>query len=68
MNEFPLYRRLCTCSRRAIVRTRKKYGHPYTYNPRGNLLQRLSRETGMPLQQVYVQLMRERAELIRIRQ
>jgi hypothetical protein len=67
MNEFPLYRRLSTRSRRAIVRTNKRYGHPYTYNPRGNLLRRLSRETGMTLEQVYSQLMRERSELIRTR-
>ncbi|MGG6293800.1 hypothetical protein ACQ4M4_05190 [Leptolyngbya sp. AN02str] len=67
MTEAPLYRRLSTCSRRAIARTHKRFGHPYIYRPRGNLLQRLSRETGMTVDQVYRQLLREREELIRSR-
>jgi transposase len=58
--EIILYYRLSTRSRRALLKTKKSWGRPYYYSPRGNLLERLSRETGMNLEEVYQQLMRER--------
>jgi len=64
--EIELYYLLSTRSKRAMVRQRKKWGHTYQYRPRGTLLERLSRETGMSIDQVYLQLMRERAYMIRI--
>jgi len=64
--EVKLYYLLSTRSKRAMVRERKKWGHPYQYRPRGTLLERLSQETGMSIDQVYTQLMRERAYMIRI--
>ena len=62
-----LYPRLCTRSRRAIVRTIKKFGWPYVYRPRGDLLERLSAETGMSREDVYRQLLAEREELLKNR-
>jgi len=64
--EVKLYYLLSTRSKRAMVRQRKKWGHAYHYIPRGTLLERLSQETGMSIDQVYTQLMRERAYMIRI--
>lgn len=66
MTELILYPKLGTQSRRAIARTRKRFGHPYTYKPRGDLLQRLSAETGMSIQDVYFQLLRERETLLKL--
>ena len=39
-------------------------GRPYSYKPRGNLLVRLSGETGLSLQEVYKKLLEEREFLI----
>lgn len=66
MTELRLYPLLCTRSRRAIKRRKKGFGRPYTYNPRGDLIFRLARETGMTYAAVYDQLMKEREELLRI--
>lgn len=63
--EFLLYPRLQTHSRRALGKSRRRNGMPYTYRPRGTLLKRLSQETGMSLDQVFSQLIKERAELLR---
>lgn len=60
-----LYHQLSTRSRRAIKRTKRKTGYPYTYNPKGNLLERLARDNGMSIDEARHQLMREREELIR---
>jgi len=59
-----LYYRLGTCSRRAITKTRKKYGRPYIYRPRGDLLERLAQETGLSLWDVRQKLYEEREELL----
>lgn len=59
------YPKLSTRSRRAIVREKTKWGRPYYYRPRANLMMRLSRETGMTVGQVYNQLMVERLYLLR---
>jgi hypothetical protein len=62
--ELILYPRLSTRSKRAITRRKKKWGHPYHYSPRGDLLERLSSETGMSIDEVYFQLQRERQYLL----
>lgn len=65
--QLELFPRLSTRSRRAILKTKKKYGHPYTYKPRGDLLERLSQETGKSKEAVYMQLMEEREFLLKNR-
>lgn len=61
-----LYPKLSTRSRRAMMRVRKFNGKPYYYSPRGNLLERLSEETGLNIDQCYHQLMEEREYLLRL--
>ncbi|NJL21646.1 MAG: hypothetical protein HC895_13815 [Leptolyngbyaceae cyanobacterium SM1_3_5] len=67
MTDLILWPLLATCSRRAIRRKTKRFGHPYTYKPRGDLLVRLSRQTGLTHEEVFFQLLREREELLRDR-
>lgn len=62
--ELELYKRLSTRSRRAMKREKGKCGKIYRYQPRWNLLQRLSEETGLSTEQVYQQLQRERLYLL----
>lgn len=59
-----LYPKLSTRSRRAFWRTGTYQKRPGGYNPRGDLLARLSRETGQTFDATYEQLMRERAYLL----
>lgn len=54
------YARMGTTSRRALVRTKKRLGQPYEYRPRITLLNRLSDELGMSVEQVADQIQRER--------
>ncbi len=65
MTELRLYSQLSTCSRRAIRRKNGRFGHPYDYRPRGNLLARLASANSMPVVEVYAQLLREREILLR---
>lgn len=60
-----LYPRLSTRSRRAIKRSRGRWGNPYEYRPRGNLVARLAREMGWSREQVYDRLAEERDYLLR---
>lgn len=62
--EIRLYHLLGTTSQRAIRRKKGAFGRPYYYRPRGNLLERLARETGLTKDQVYDQLMKERDEFL----
>jgi hypothetical protein len=64
--QLVLYPKLCTRSKRAITKRKKQWGHDYIYNPRGNLLERLSQETGLNIEQVYLQLIREREYLLNL--
>ena len=59
------YSKLSTCSKRAFLRTKRKSGKPYRYLPRPRLLVRLSRESGLSIEQARDQLFRERAEILR---
>jgi len=65
MTRIFLYPQLSTCSKRAITRLRKRFGMPYEYRPRGNLLERLARDNDLTKEQVYQQLLRERREILR---
>lgn len=58
------YPKLSTRSKKALARKNKKWGHPYKYKPRGTLLVRLARETGMTMTQVRSQLEKEREYLL----
>lgn len=60
-----LYPLLQTKSRKALLKTSKRFGHSYHYNPRGDLLERLSRQTGMTVEQVHDQLCKERLHLLK---
>lgn len=62
--ELLLYPRLSTCSKRAIRRTNRSYGRPYEYRPYGNLVRRLSQETGQSSEWVIDQLLKERQYLL----
>lgn len=59
-----LYPRLSTRSKKAVTRKNGRWGKPYFYRPRGRLLERLARETGMTINQVRSQLEKEREYLI----
>jgi hypothetical protein len=62
--DLTLYPRLSTRSKKALTRKNGYWGRPYFYRPRGTLLLRLSRETGLTIDQVRSQLEREREYLI----
>lgn len=63
--QLQAYQRLSTRSRRAITKTKGRFGHAYHYRPRGNLLERLSRELGITKEQAYSLLMQEREYLLK---
>lgn len=66
--ELIFYPNLGTRSKRALVRmNRRGFKKPGThvYRPKGTLLQRLSRESGMTIDQVHTQLQKERAYLLK---
>lgn len=54
-------------SQKAILRVRKKWGHPYRYNPRKQLITRLSEQLQMSETEIVEQLEREREFLLRNR-
>jgi hypothetical protein len=59
-----LYLKLSTRSKKALIRKTGRWGKPYFYRPRGSLLERLAKETGMSVSQVRSQLEKERQYLI----
>lgn len=59
-----LYSKLNIRSKKALTRKVGRWGKPYIYRPRGCLLERLARETGMTIYQVRSQLDKERQYLI----
>jgi hypothetical protein len=59
-----LYPKLSTRSKKALTKKNGRWGKPYVYRPRGYLLERLARETGMTIHQVKTQLEKEREYLI----
>lgn len=62
--ELLIYPRLQTDSQKAMKRTKKKWGHSYTYVPRKDLLNRLCHELGMDEDSVIIQIAKE-AEYVR---
>jgi len=65
--DLMLYPKLGTRSKRALLRTnRRGFKKPgtHSYSPKGTLLLRLARETGMTIHQVHSQLQKERAYLL----
>lgn len=46
-----------------MLKTKTRYGRPHYYQPRMRLLERLSRELNMSIEQVMDQIQRERAYL-----
>lgn len=51
-------------SKRAILRTRKRWGHPVGYSPRRILVERLASELNLSPEAVIVQLQKEREFLL----
>lgn len=51
---------LSTCSKRALLRRRGRYGNPYQYRPQRRLVLRLAYEFRMTETQVLEQLVKER--------
>lgn len=59
-----LYSLLSTRSRRSLLRRSRRYGHPYQYRPRADLLARLAQATGRTTEQVEVALLDLRRDLL----
>ncbi len=59
-----IYPLLSTCSKRAFIKTKQRWGKPYQYSPRGDLLIRLSRELNMTKEQVLDQIYEERRYIL----
>ncbi len=66
--ELIIYPRLGTTAKKAIRRVRKKWGHPYNYNPRQILINRLCNELNWTEEQVKRQIAEERKFLTKYRQ
>jgi len=62
--DLTLYPKLSTRSKKALTRKNGRWGKPYIYRPRGCLLERLARETGLTIYQVREKLQKEREYLI----
>ncbi len=63
----PIYDRLNARSQKAMRRVRKRWGHPYQYNPRQILINRLCNELGLTEEEVREQIVKEREFLTRYR-
>jgi hypothetical protein len=59
-----LYPKLGTDSKKALTRKNGRWGKPYIYRPRGRLLERLAKDTGLTIYQVRSQLEKERQYLL----
>lgn len=62
-----IYPRLGTPSRRAMKKIKGRFGQPYEYRPRFNLVERLSEELGITPAQVLDLIEAEREFLIKSR-
>ena len=63
--EIKLYTKLSTRSRRAFKRKIGRFGIPYVYRPRSNLIDRLSTQMKMSREDVYNQLLKEREFILK---
>lgn len=48
-----------------MTRATKKFGHPYVYRPRGNLIKRLVTRLGWSYDAVINQIQKERKDLLK---
>lgn len=48
-----------------MVRAKSRFGRRYTYRPRGTLLERIAKETGLSVKEVQIQINRERQYLLK---
>lgn len=67
MNErqIRIWQKLSTCSKRAMRKTKKKYGRSYFYNPRGHLLKNIANRFGISVDEAYFDLLAIRKEVLR---
>lgn len=63
--ELVVYPLLSTRSRRAMLKTARRFGHYYNYRPRGNLIQRLSQQLNTTPAEVLEQIKKERNYLLK---
>ena len=56
---------LKTQSRRALMKTKKKFGHKYYYTPRSDLVQNLSRKLNRPTFEIANDLMEMRQDFLK---
>ena len=61
--EEEFYSVLKTNSRRALMKKTKKWGHPYHYEPRGDLLVNLSKRFNCSKEEAYQTLLRIKMKL-----
>lgn len=59
-----IFHKLSTCSKRAMLKTKKRYGRKYYYWPRSHLVSRLVFELGWSKEAVINQMLRERQFLL----
>ena len=62
-----IYPKLDRDSRKAMLRLRNKHGRAVDYNPRIDLLQRLSAELDLSVEDVLMELLEEREYLLKNR-
>jgi hypothetical protein len=60
-----LWSQLGTTTRRAIGRAKTRWGHPYRYEPRGNLLQRIATANQISIEEARQRLLNLRAEILK---
>jgi len=59
-----IYPLLSIKSKKAMLRTKKAWGHPYRYTPRRQLINRLKRELSLSEDAILKQITQERAWLL----
>lgn len=59
-----IYHLLSTCSKKSFLKTKTRWGHPKQYNPRGDLLERLSRELNISKEEVLERILEERKYML----
>ena len=64
ITDVELYNCLGTTSKRALARQKKRFGYPYQYRPRYQLVERLTRELRTTEEDVIKRLFDLRAELL----
>lgn len=61
-----IWERLGTNSRKALRKTKKKWGHPKVYKPKSDLVKNLSYELNLPELDICLQLEEMRQEIIKL--